>query len=97
MTAKGSPVATANASTNWLNWTVGMPVGCVMLTVDDEGAGVPATALSQVFEPYFTTKRGGLGVGLSISRSIVEAHGGSIRAENLPHAGARFVVVLPAA
>ena len=70
---------------------------CVMLTVDDEGDGVPETALSRVFEPYFTTKRGGLGVGLSISRSIVEAHGGSIRAENLPQAGARFVVVLPAA
>ena len=70
---------------------------CVMLTVDDDGGGMPASDLSHVFEPYFTTKQDGLGVGLSISRSIVEAHGGSIRAENRPNAGARFVVVLPAA
>jgi C4-dicarboxylate-specific signal transduction histidine kinase len=70
--------------------------GGVALMVEDAGDGVPEDALSRLFEPYFTTKREGLGVGLSITRSIVESHGGSIEVANLPEGGARFSVVLPA-
>lgn len=67
----------------------------VSITVDDAGPGIPADALPRLFEPYFTTKANGLGAGLSISRSIVESHGGSIAAANVPHGGARFTVILP--
>ena len=67
----------------------------VSITVDDAGPGIPADALPRLFEPYFTTKANGLGMGLSISRSIVECHGGSIAAANIPAGGARFTVRLP--
>lgn len=71
--------------------------GEAVLTVSDLGAGVPPERRGRLFEAFFTTKPGGLGLGLSICRSVVEAHGGSIRHElNHPH-GARFVVSLPAA
>jgi C4-dicarboxylate-specific signal transduction histidine kinase len=70
--------------------------GGVALMVEDGGDGVPEDAVSRLFEPYFTTKQEGLGVGLSITRSIVESHGGSIEVANLPEGGARFSVILPA-
>jgi C4-dicarboxylate-specific signal transduction histidine kinase len=70
--------------------------GRVSLIVEDAGSGVGEDALPHLFEPYFTTKEEGLGVGLSISRSIVESHGGRIEVANLPKGGARFSVSLPA-
>ena len=73
----------------------GAAAGQVSITVDDAGPGVSAEALPRLFEPYFTTKENGLGLGLSISRSIVESHGGSIAAANAPQGGARFTVRLP--
>jgi signal transduction histidine kinase len=69
--------------------------GTASLIVEDAGAGVPSDVLKRLFEPYFTTKAEGLGVGLTISRSIVESHGGSIAVVNLPHGGARFSVEFP--
>jgi signal transduction histidine kinase len=69
----------------------------VSLLVDDTGAGVDPRALGRLFEPFFSTKQDGLGVGLSISRSIVEMHGGRIDVSNLPNGGARFAVTIPAA
>jgi signal transduction histidine kinase len=67
------------------------------LTVEDSGNGVAASDLARVFEPFFSTKREGLGMGLSISRSIVEAHGGRIWAENSAGRGAIFRCVWPVA
>jgi C4-dicarboxylate-specific signal transduction histidine kinase len=69
--------------------------GRVSITVDDAGRGLSPEVLPRLFEPYFTTKENGLGLGLSISRSIVESHGGSIGGANAPHGGARFTVTLP--
>ena len=69
--------------------------GSIALMVEDAGDGISEDAVSRLFEPYFTTKQEGLGVGLSITRSIVESHGGSIEVANLPEGGARFLVILP--
>jgi two-component system, LuxR family, sensor kinase FixL len=71
--------------------------GAVLISVSDNGPGIPADELEKLFEPYYTTKSNGLGLGLSISRTIVEAHGGRIWAVNNPEAGATFCFTLPSA
>jgi two-component system, LuxR family, sensor kinase FixL len=68
----------------------------VEITVTDAGPGIPAGAMEKVFDPFFTTKGGGMGMGLSVSRTIVELHGGKISAANHPDGGAHFQVLLPA-
>ena len=68
----------------------------VLVEVEDNGPGIPAPHLAQLFDSFFTTKESGLGIGLSICRSIVESHGGRISCVNLP-AGARFSFTLPPA
>jgi signal transduction histidine kinase len=73
--------------------------------VTDSGPGIPAEALSKVFERFYRVEQGrarsesgqGSGLGLAVARSIVEAHGGSIGVENVPGRGASFWLVLPAA
>lgn len=68
----------------------------VEITVEDSGPGIPPEILpDRIFEPFFTTKSTGLGLGLSICRTIVRAHGGEIRAENRSEPGACFRVILP--
>ena len=69
----------------------------VQVAVRDAGIGLDAGAIEQIFEPFFTTKPDGLGMGLAISRSIVEAHGGRLWATPNDAAGATFCFVLPAA
>jgi two-component system sensor kinase FixL len=69
----------------------------VELTVRDFGPGVPEGQLGHIFEPFFTTKAAGMGMGLSICRTIVHAHGGSLAAGNDPSGGAVFTVRLPIA
>ncbi len=69
----------------------------VTLCVEDNGPGIPAELLSQVFEPYLTTKPRGSGLGLAICKRIVEEHGGRILAGNRRGGGARVCVHLPAA
>jgi len=68
----------------------------VQVSVRDHGAGLAAADLPRVFDSFFSTKRGGMGLGLAIARSIVEAHGGTISAASC-EPGAEFRVVLPAA
>ena len=69
--------------------------GCVTVSVSDTGPGIPQALLGRIFDPFFTTKAEGMGVGLSISRSIVEAHNGGISAENDPEGGAAMRFWLP--
>ncbi|WP_438011138.1 response regulator [Sorangium sp. So ce321] len=69
--------------------------GQIELSVADSGEGIRPADLERVFEPFFTSKPQGLGVGLAISRSIVEAHGGRLWAEHCPGEGATFRCALP--
>ena len=63
--------------------------------VRDAGSGIPPDALANIFEPFMTTKREGLGLGLAICRSIVTAHDGHISAANNAERGATFILSLP--
>jgi signal transduction histidine kinase len=68
----------------------------VEVTIRDTGPGFPPGALATAFEPFHTTKPSALGLGLSISRSVFERHGGRVTADNHPEAGAIVRIVLPA-
>jgi C4-dicarboxylate-specific signal transduction histidine kinase len=72
-------------------------VGRVRISVADCGSGLDGTDLERLFEPFVTTKEHGLGVGLSISRAVVTAHGGRLWAETNGEGGATFHVSLPVA
>ena len=75
--------------------------GIVLVTVEDDGPGIPLEERERVFEPFYRLDRsrdratGGFGLGLSIARKAVQAHGGSVRVEESELGGAQFVVVLP--
>lgn len=71
--------------------------GAVEVEVADTGPGLAPALVERVFEPFFTTKHDGVGMGLSISRSIVEAHGGRIDVDSAAGSGARFRFSLPVA
>ncbi len=71
------------------------PAGFAQVIVADSGPGVSPDIASQLFQPFVSTKPAGLGVGLSISRTIVEAHGGRIWVETAPGGGAAFHLTLP--
>jgi signal transduction histidine kinase len=65
------------------------------VAISDAGPGIPSDKFREVFEPFYSTKTSGMGMGLSIARTIVEAHDGQIWAENLPSGGAFVRVKLP--
>jgi len=67
----------------------------IMVEVKDSGCGIPAQNMKKLFKHFFTSKPDGLGMGLSISRSIIEAHGGQLEAKNNPDGGATFYFTLP--
>jgi PAS domain S-box-containing protein len=65
------------------------------IVVRDGGPGVPSSIRERIFDPFFTTKSGGTGLGLSVSRNILNRHGGSLRVESEPGQGARAIITLP--
>ncbi|MBK7424363.1 MAG: GHKL domain-containing protein [Propionivibrio sp.] len=77
--------------------SVAVRAGAIAIAVSDRGHGIAPANLPQIFDSFFTTKPQGMGLGLSIARTIVEAHGGRLRAENRPGGGAVFRVEWPVA
>jgi len=71
--------------------------GDILVSVRDSGPGFPSGMAEELFEPFFSTKSEGTGMGLAISRSIIEAHGGTLSGENCDGGGACFTVRLPQA
>jgi C4-dicarboxylate-specific signal transduction histidine kinase len=67
----------------------------VLVAVCDAGPGIAAGKLEQIFEPFFTSKTNGMGLGLSVCRTIINAHGGKLWAENNPGRGTTFNLLLP--
>lgn len=66
-----------------------------IISITDNGAGIGEDAVHHIFEPFWTTKPAGSGLGLSISYRIIEAHGGGLAVESPPAGGCRFVITLP--
>jgi PAS domain S-box-containing protein len=71
--------------------------GLVTIEIADRGTGLPPDAIERIFDSFYTTKTNGMGLGLSISRAIITAHGGRLSARNNGDGGATFLVQLPAA
>jgi signal transduction histidine kinase len=69
--------------------------GFIHVSVQDSGMGVSPDVMGRLFEPFFTTRSQGMGMGLPISRSIIEAHGGKLWAESIPSQGSVFQFTLP--
>jgi signal transduction histidine kinase len=69
--------------------------GRLVLRVHDSGEGIAAADLGQIFEPFFSTKSGGSGIGLALVHRIVQDHGGEIDVQSRPGAGSAFTVMLP--
>jgi signal transduction histidine kinase len=67
----------------------------IVITVADSGPGIAAGALGSVFTPFFTTRKNGTGLGLSLARKIVEGHGGELDLESTPGSGTTARLVLP--
>jgi len=75
----------------------GLPAGSYLqVTLADNGPGIPSEVLPRIFEPYYTTKTGGNGLGLATSHAIVQRHGGSLTVISPPGQGAVFTLLLPA-
>jgi two-component system, NtrC family, sensor kinase len=81
----------------WLSLGVAANAAEIAIEVRDDGSGIPADILPNIFEPFVTTKEGGksVGLGLAVSQNILERHGGRIEVESAPGKGTTFTVTLP--
>jgi signal transduction histidine kinase len=79
----------------WITISARRIVDVLIIEVADTGKGIPPEVLEKLFRPFSSTKIGGLGLGLSYCRKAVEAHGGTITAENVPGNGAKFTISIP--
>ena len=71
--------------------------GQLLISIRDTGVGIPSEKVGQIFDAFFTTKTQGTGMGLAITRSIIEAHGGRVWATANSNRGANFHFILPTA
>jgi two-component system, NtrC family, sensor histidine kinase HydH len=78
-----------------LSLDVGRQKGNVALAVSDTGPGIPRDRLAKVFEPFYSGKPNGSGLGLTIAERIVAAHGGRIEIDSAPGGGTRVTLLLP--
>ena len=67
----------------------------VQLSIQDSGVGIPGEDIDKLFDPFFSTKEGGMGLGLSIAHRIIDQHDGKIEVESAPGKGTLFTVWLP--
>ena len=74
---------------------IGSENGCATVAVSDTGRGIPPEHLANIFRPFFTTKKQGTGLGLSLVSRIVEAHGGRVQVHSTPGQGSQFMLWLP--
>jgi PAS domain S-box-containing protein len=76
-----------------------LPMGdgpCIRITVEDQGVGIPSENLKRIFDPFFSTRKDGSGLGLAVCYSVVRQHDGALTVESEPGKGSRFVIHLPA-
>ncbi len=85
------------SETGVIDVNCGMMDQNILISVTDDGCGIPEDAVDHVFEPFFSTRKSGTGLGLSIAQTIVHLHGGEIAVKNLPEGGCCFTVEIPAA
>ena len=69
--------------------------GVVRISITDSGPGIAEESIQHLFEPFWTTKTTGTGLGLAVSYRIIEAHGGTLSVESPPAGGCRFIITLP--
>ena len=87
--------AMSNSKEKLLDIQLWQDNGYAHITVKDTGEGIAPDLVTQIFEPYFSTKDEGFGLGLSISHSLIEAHGGQVDVESKPGVGTKFRISLP--
>ena len=85
----------ADATENPVEISTAKTVDFIELIVRDHGSGIPEKLREKIFEPYFTTKKSGVGLGLAITRKMIEEHGGEIRVASEPGTGTAFTIRLP--
>jgi signal transduction histidine kinase len=78
-----------------LNVTLSPDSSMVEVEFADTGPGISSEAMEQIFEPYYSTKETGIGLGLPLTKKIIEEHGGEISVKSEPEGGATFTVILP--
>jgi two-component system, LuxR family, sensor kinase FixL len=90
-------ITQVEGSRGWINLEIGTGrQDTVLFSIRDRGPGIADENLDRIFKSFFTTKEGGMGMGLAICQSIITAHGGSIAVSNHPDGGAQFQFTLPA-
>ena len=90
-------ISEAEAKEREVSVTTNLSGTSAEIRIGDPGPGIATGDLKSVFDPFFTTKSQGMGMGLAIARTIVEAHHGQVSAENRSSAGALFTIRLPIA